>query len=89
MIHVNCISGNETFFFWENYFDIPALVACRNIVDQLDRQVFIADGLCSYFFEVFEINFFYSFVVALCDLVLDMETIFHLCQQLTTSGNIF
>ena len=35
------ISGNETFFFWENYFDIPALVACKNIVDQLDKKVMI------------------------------------------------
>ena len=38
------LSGNETFFFWENYFDIPALVACRNIVDQLDKKVIYSIG---------------------------------------------
>ena len=33
--------------------------------------------------------FFFCFVVAICDLVHDMETIFHLSDVLTASGNLF
>ena len=47
MLRLISVSGNETFFFWENYFDIPALVACRNIVDHLDHQV-----LTFFFWEI-------------------------------------
>ena len=40
------------------------------------------------FFRIFEIIIF-CFVVAICDLVHDVETIFHLSYVLTASGNIF
>ena len=32
---------------------------------------------------------FFCFVVAICDLVHDVETIFHLSYVLTASGNLF
>ena len=32
---------------------------------------------------------FFCFVVAICDLVHDVETIFHLSYLLTASGNLF
>ena len=34
-------------------------------------------------------SFFFCFVVAICDLVHDLETIFHLSYVLTASGNLF
>ena len=40
------------------------------------------------FFVFFEITIF-CFVVAICDLVHDMETIFHLSYVLKISGNLF
>ena len=40
------------------------------------------------FFCIFEIIIF-CFLVATCDLVHDVETIFHLSYLLTTSGNLF
>ena len=40
------------------------------------------------FFCIFEIIIF-CFVVAICDLVHDMGTIFHLSYLLTASGNLF
>ena len=40
------------------------------------------------FFRIFEIIIF-SCVVAICDLVHDVETIFHLSYVLTASGNLF
>ena len=40
------------------------------------------------FFCIFEIIIF-CFVVAICDLVHDVETIFHLSYVLTASGNLF
>ena len=40
------------------------------------------------FFRIFEIIVF-CFVVAICDLVHDVETIFHLSYVLTASGNLF
>ena len=39
-------------------------------------------------FFVFLISFF-CFVVAICDLVQDVKTIFHLSYVLTASGNLF
>ena len=39
-------------------------------------------------FHIFEMIIFY-FVVAICDLVHDVETIFHISYVLTASGNIF
>ena len=39
-------------------------------------------------FHIFEIIIF-CFVVAICDLVYDVETIFHLSYVQTASGNIF
>ena len=39
------------------------------------------------FFCIFEINIF-CFVVAICDLVHDVETIFHLSYVLTAFGNL-
>ena len=40
---------------------------------------------------VLEVNFsfFFCFVVAICDLVQDVEAIFHLAYMLTASGNVF
>ena len=35
------------------------------------------------------LRLFFAFVVAICDLVHDMETIFHLSYVLTVSGNLF
>ena len=40
------------------------------------------------FFRIFEIIIF-CFVVAICDPVHDVETIFHLSYVLTASGNLF
>ena len=40
------------------------------------------------FFRIFEIIIF-CFVVALCDLEYDVESIFHLSNMLTASGNLF
>ena len=40
------------------------------------------------FFRIFEIIIF-CFVVAICDLVQAVETIFHLSYVLTASGNLF
>ena len=40
------------------------------------------------FFRIFEIIIF-RFVVAICDLVHDVETIFHLSNVLTAFGNLF
>ena len=40
------------------------------------------------FFRIFEIIIF-CFVVAICDLVHDVETIFHLSYVLKASGNLF
>ena len=40
------------------------------------------------FFHIFEIIIFCC-VVAICDLVHDVETIFHLSYVLTASGNLF
>ena len=39
-------------------------------------------------FRIFEIIIF-CFVVAICDLVHDVQTIFHLSYLLTASGNLF
>ena len=46
------------------------------------------DDFSGQFFRVFEIIIF-RFVVAICDLVHDVETIFHLSYVLTASGNLF
>ena len=40
------------------------------------------------FFQIFEITMFY-FVVAMCDLVHDVEAMFHLPELLTAFGNLF
>ena len=40
------------------------------------------------FFSIFE-NIIFGCVVAICDLVHDVETIFHLSYVLTASGNLF
>ena len=40
------------------------------------------------FFRIFKIIIF-CFVVAICDLVHDVKTIFHLSYVLTASGNLF
>ena len=42
----------------------------------------------SFFFCISEITIF-CFVVPICDLVHDVETIFHLSYVLTASGNLF
>ena len=41
------------------------------------------------FFRIFEIFFYFGCVVTICDLVHDVETIFHLSYVLTASGNLF
>ena len=46
------------------------------------------DGFSGQFFHNFEIIIF-CFVVAIFDLVHDVETIFHLPYVLTASGNLF
>ena len=46
------------------------------------------DDFSGRFFRIFEIIIF-CFVVAICDLVHDVETIFHLSYVLTASGNLF
>ena len=46
------------------------------------------DDFSGRFFRIFEIIIF-CFVVAICDLVHDVETIFHLSYLQTTSGNLF
>ena len=40
-------------------------------------------------FRIFEIIIIYCFVVAICDLVHDVITIFHISYVLTASGNLF
>ena len=46
------------------------------------------DDFRGQFFRIFEI-IISCFVVAICDLVHDVETIFHLSYVLTASGNLF
>ena len=46
------------------------------------------DDFSGQFFRIFEIIIFCC-LVAICDLVHDVETIFHLSYVLTTSGNLF
>ena len=46
------------------------------------------DDFSGQFFCIFEIIVF-CFVVAICDLVHNVETIFHLSYLLTSSGNLF
>ena len=46
------------------------------------------DDFSGQFFRIFEIIIFCC-VVAICDLVHDVETIFHLFYLLTASGNLF
>ena len=46
------------------------------------------DDFSGHFIRIFQINIV-CFVVALCDLVHDVETIFHLSNVLTASGNLF
>ena len=41
------------------------------------------------FFRIFEIINIFCFVAAICDLVQDVETIFHLSYLLTACGNLF
>ena len=46
------------------------------------------DDFSDHFFCIFEIIIF-CFAVAICDLVHDVETIFHLSYMLTASENLF
>ena len=46
------------------------------------------DDFSGQFFCIFE-NIIFCFVVALCDIVHDVTTIFHLSYALTASGNLF
>ena len=46
------------------------------------------DDFSGQFFRIFEIIIF-CFVVVICDLVHDVETIVHLSYVLTASGNLF
>ena len=46
------------------------------------------DDFSGQIFRIFEIIIF-CFVVAICDLVHDVETIFHISNVLTASGNLF
>ena len=46
------------------------------------------DNFSGQFFRIFKIIIFW-FVVAICDLVHDVENIFHLSYVLTASGNLF
>ena len=46
------------------------------------------DDFSGHFFSIFEIIFFCS-VVAIYDIVHDVETKFHLSRVLTASGNLF
>ena len=46
------------------------------------------DDFSGQFFRIFEIIMFCC-VVAICDLVHDVETIFHISYVLTVSGNLF
>ena len=46
------------------------------------------DDFSGKFFRIFEIINF-CFVVAICDIVYNVETIFHLSYVLTASGNLF
>ena len=53
-------------------------------IHRVQRRMISVDN----FFSIFEIIIF-CFVVAICDLVHDVETIFHLSYLLTASGNLF
>ena len=46
------------------------------------------DDVSGQFFRIFEVIIF-CFVVAICDLVHNVETIFHLSYLLTAPGNLF
>ena len=46
------------------------------------------DDFIGHFFRIFEFIIF-CFVVAICDLVHGVETIFHLSYVLTVPGNLF
>ena len=43
----------------------------------------------SFFFDFCRLFILFCFVVAICDILHDVETIFHLSYVLTASGNIF
>ena len=67
----------------------PAFCICKNkgadsLHHGVQRRMISVDN----FFRIFEIIIF-CFVVAICDLVHDVETIFHLSYVLTASGNLF
>ena len=60
-------------------------------VNRVHQQLYIVCQLSNFsgqFFGIFEIIIF-CFVVAICDLVHDVETIFHLSYVRTASGNLF
>ena len=63
------------------------LVVCHAPVDQ-HHEVQLRMISVDNFFVFFEIIIFCC-VVAICDLVHDVETIFHLSYVLTASGNLF
>ncbi|XP_052244584.1 5'-nucleotidase domain-containing protein 1-like isoform X3 [Dreissena polymorpha] len=68
-------TGNKTFAFWENYFDVPALYVCAQVVDYWDkknggplpsyRDILFKDILagmeCNYRFQAFSENSGYFF----------------------------
>ena len=68
----------------------PASVSRRQILSRQCAYARVQRRMISVvsFFRIFEI-IIVCFVVAICDLVHDVETIFHLSYVLTASGNLF
>ena len=79
------ISGNIVHCAFKSLFIFSRFQESNsNRIHGVQRRMISVD----FFFCIFEIIIF-CFVVAICDLVHDVETIFHLSYVLTTSGNFF
>ena len=75
---IDIIEGNPTKTATFDGHAKPSLsTGCKHMMISVDN-----------FFRIFEIIIF-CFVFAICDLVHDVEIIFHLSYVLTASGNIF
>ena len=54
----------------------------------MGKPIYSRDGFSGQFFLFFKLFFFFCFVVAICDLVNDVEAIHDLCSLQTASENL-
>ena len=71
-------------FFFKSHYAKRVRLQTRRYNHGVQQRMISADN-----FFVFLRVFIFCFVVAICDLVHDVETIFHLSYVLTASGNLF